>query len=82
MSMDNFNQDFSQAEQTQNQLQMLLDEVRDIKKKNPSQPTAAQEYKMKNCSIKLDTSLTNFQILSNKMTNTPSQFPDLNAKDR
>mgnify|MGYP001013319436 CR=1 FL=1 len=58
--MDNFNSDFSQAEQTQRNLQMLLDEVREQKKKNPSQSTVAQEYKMKNANIKLESSLANF----------------------
>ena len=82
MSMDNFNQDFSQAEQTQRNLQMLLEEVRDLKKKNPSQSTVAQEYKMKNANIKLESTLGNFQLLSNQLTNNPSKFVDLNAKDR
>ena len=80
MSMDNFNADFSQAEQNQRNLQILLDEVRDIKKKNSSQSTVAQEYKMKNANIKLESTLANFQNLSNQMNNTPSKFPDLNAK--
>lgn len=80
--MDNFNQDFSQAEQTQRNLQMLLEEVRDLKKKNPSQSTVAQEYKMKNANIKLESTLANFQLLSNQLTNTPSKFPDLSAKDK
>ncbi len=82
MSMDNFNQDFSQAEQTQRNLQMLLDEVRELKKKNPSQSTVAQEYKMKNANIKLESNLGQFQLLSNQLTNNPSKFVDLNAKDR
>jgi hypothetical protein len=61
---------------------MLLEEVRDIKKKNPSQATVAQEYKMKNANIKLESALANFQLLVNQMTNNPSKFPDLNPKDR
>ncbi len=61
---------------------MLLEEVRDIKKKNPSQATVAQEYKMKNANIKLESSLANFQLLVNQMTNNPSKFADLSAKDR
>lgn len=56
--------------------------MRDIKKKNPSQATVAQEYKMKNANIKLESALANFQLLVNQMTNNPSKFPDLNAKDR
>jgi hypothetical protein len=44
---------------------MLLEEVRDLKKKNPAQSTVAQEYKMKNANIKLESTLGNFQLLSN-----------------
>ena len=36
-----------------------MEEVRDVKKKNPSQSTAPYDYKMKNANLKLETSLGN-----------------------
>ena len=37
---------------------------------------------MKNANIKLESTLGQFQLLSNQLTNNPSKFVDLNAKDR
>lgn len=45
--MDTFNIDFNKTEELVNKLAGLLDEVRGLKKANPSSNTAAKEYSMR-----------------------------------
>lgn len=81
MSMDNFQSDYDKADKELTTLQMALDEVRDIKKKNPSASVVAQEYKMKQSNLKLTNMLNDLEVLANEYQNSGSRF-NVSAKDR
>lgn len=74
MSTDNFQTDFDQTEKEVNQLQLALDEIKEIKKKNPNQSVVSQEYKMKQASLKLKNNMNNLEVLASEYQNSGSRF--------
>ena len=81
MSTDNFQFDYDQTEGEINKINLALEEIKDIKKKNPSGSVVSQEFKMKQAGIKLKSNMTNLEVLANEYQNSGSRF-NISAKDR
>ena len=78
--MDTFNIDFNKTEELVNKLSSLLDEVRGMKKVNPSSNTAAKEYSMRSTYQNLQQSLENFERIKYEYVNTPAKFANIRDK--
>lgn len=78
--MDTFNIDFNKTEELVNKLVGLLDEIRAIKKTNPSSNTAAKEYSMRSTYQSLQQGLENFERIKYEYVNNPAKFPNIRDK--
>lgn len=79
--MDNFQSDYDKADKEVTSLNMALDEIRDIKKKNSSGSVVSQEYKMKQSNLKINNMMNDLEVLANEYQNSGSRF-NISAKDR
>lgn len=78
--MDTFNIEFNKTEELVNKLAGLLDEVRGLKKANPSSNTAAKEYSMRSTYQNLQQGLENFERIKYEYVNTPAKFQSIRDK--
>ncbi len=81
MSMDNFQSDYDFTEKELNIIVVALDEIKEIKKKNPNEKCVSQDFKMKQASLKLKSQIQNLEVLANEYQNSGSRF-NISAKDR
>ncbi len=81
MSMDNFQSDYDFTEKELNVIVVALDEIKEIKKKNPNEKCVSQDFKMKQASLKLKSQIQNLEVLANEYQNSGSRF-NISAKDR
>lgn len=79
--MDNFQADYDAVEKEVTLLSITLEEVYSIKKKNPTGNVVAQEFKMKQCNLKIGRQMLELENLASEYLNSGSRF-NLTADNR
>ena len=79
---DHFPEDFAKAEELAERLRTQLQEVKDIKAKNPDKSTARQEYMMRATYNTLKTNMTNMEKLRYEYECESAMYAHLTKKQK
>ena len=79
--MDNYQTDFNAVQKEVESLEMTLNDVADIKKKNPAGSVVQQEFRMRQSNIKINQQMLDLENLASEYQNSGSRF-NINVQTR